>query len=255
MTKNKPATRHLLPGSLILAFALTASPVAHGALIASEGFDYPDGTLAGNNGGTGDWGGAWAGGSTVSDGRNLSGTAANRPIDTTFVGSPTVPLYFSALFTKTGTDTTWATWLQLSNNSTARDNDVRIGIADGGFSARIEDAASNTETNGDFGTYTNGTTVMVVGKVDFNVSGNNDQLTVWVDPTGFETSSNTNTIGGQDIGWVTPTFALTETLALSGGDGFIDDIRIGSTWASVIPEPSTALLGGLGMLCLLRRRR
>ena len=37
----------------------------------------------------------------------------------------------------------------------------------------------------------------------------------------------------------------------------IDEIRLGQTWLDVtsIPEPSTALLGGLGLLALLRRRR
>lgn len=36
---------------------------------------------------------------------------------------------------------------------------------------------------------------------------------------------------------------------------FVDDIIITGAPTFVIPEPSAALLGGLGMLCLLRRRR
>jgi len=41
------------------------------------------------------------------------------------------------------------------------------------------------------------------------------------------------------------------------GQGELDAIRLGTSWASVIPEPSSALLGGLGalMLAVLRRRR
>jgi hypothetical protein len=50
-------------------------------------------------------------------------------------------------------------------------------------------------------------------------------------------------------------------LAFSGYSGApeiaasFDELRIGTTLASVIPEPSSALLGGLGLLALLRRRR
>lgn len=47
------------------------------------------------------------------------------------------------------------------------------------------------------------------------------------------------------------------TLSFSGVDTAIDEIRIASDFANVIgvPEPSAALLGGLGLLALLRRRR
>jgi hypothetical protein len=39
--------------------------------------------------------------------------------------------------------------------------------------------------------------------------------------------------------------------------GVLDEIRVGSSYADIspIPEPSAALLGGLGALLLLRRRR
>lgn len=41
------------------------------------------------------------------------------------------------------------------------------------------------------------------------------------------------------------------------GNGELDAIRFGDSWQSVtgVPEPSAALLGGLGVLALLRRRR
>jgi hypothetical protein len=44
----------------------------------------------------------------------------------------------------------------------------------------------------------------------------------------------------------------------SGGTQYYDEIRFGATYADVavaIPEPSAALLGGLGCLLLLRRRK
>jgi hypothetical protein len=49
-----------------------------------------------------------------------------------------------------------------------------------------------------------------------------------------------------------------DTITMARGDAMVmDEIRFGSDYASVVPvpEPSTALLGGLGMLALLRRRR
>jgi hypothetical protein len=48
------------------------------------------------------------------------------------------------------------------------------------------------------------------------------------------------------------------TFADSGGAAgpvFIDDVVISGMPEYIIPEPSAALLGSLGMLCLLRRRR
>lgn len=44
--------------------------------------------------------------------------------------------------------------------------------------------------------------------------------------------------------------SLYNTHGASGGDTIIDNFQV-----SVIPEPSAALLGGLGMLAFLRRRR
>lgn len=44
----------------------------------------------------------------------------------------------------------------------------------------------------------------------------------------------------------------------NGGNAYIDDIYIdtsGQNLINPVPEPGTALLGGLGALCLLRRRR
>ena len=55
------------------------------------------------------------------------------------------------------------------------------------------------------------------------------------------------------------TQSVTQSLALLyyGTDGTIDDIRIGTTFADVIPEPSTSLLVLLGMTgsAIQRRRR
>ena len=253
-------------GTLCAFAMLCAGQSASAVLIASEDFVYPDGALSGNNGGTG-WGGAWAGAGTVASQQNQTATSAfgNRAISTSFVGSPTDPLYFSALFTKTGGDNTFALWLEISDNAATNDNDARIGLVDSQFSVQME-GIDNTSSNADFGTYTPGEQVLIVGKLEFNVSGANERLQIWVDPTDVETASLVSAqLTGEDLGWVTPTHALTGNFVLGGGVGLIDDIRIGSEWEDVgpfivapsapAPEPSTAILAVLGFVGLLGTRR
>jgi hypothetical protein len=99
----------------------------------------------------------------------------------------------------------------------------------------------------------------IVIRVDFN-SFANDNVTVWLNPnlslteaaqsaaltTYFSADANFDTIylreGGGGDGWTFSNFSIAE----NGTDtGFF----------AAVPEPSAALLGGLGLLALLRRRR
>jgi hypothetical protein len=212
-----------------LTALLAASASAE--LLVSEDYTYPNGGIATRNGGTG-WGGAWTGAGLVADGRHEFSGNDYRPISTTFVGSSTAPLYFSADFVKTGTDTSYAAWLEISNNSTQNDNDVRIGLANDQFSVRLEDQGG-TDPAGEFGTYTPGTTVTIVGKLEFDVSGTSERVTVWVDPTGVETAAVSHTLTGQNVGWVTPLFTQGVRISLSGGVASVDNIKMGTTWADV----------------------
>lgn len=266
MNPNNTTARHFPLGSLMLASALTVTPAAHGAVIATEDFAYSDGALAGNNGGTGTWNGAWANNTgvgpfgTVSGGKYFTGANTMNSARPITVTASTNPIYFSATFTKTSATAGYAFWLQLGVSDAVAGNDtVRIGLANDKFSARIRqgtvELGDQIGEGGDTGTYTVGATVTIVGKLEYDVSGTNERLSIWVNPTGVETAAITSSVLG-DVGWTTPTHAHIRNVLLDANAASMDNLKIGDSWSSVaIPEPSAALLGGLGLLALLRRRR
>jgi hypothetical protein len=56
-------------------------------------------------------------------------------------------------------------------------------------------------------------------------------------------------------GQATSLFTYTAVGILTSGATDLDQLSISNAQYSVVPEPSSALLGGLGVLLLLRRRR
>ena len=93
---------------------------------------------------------------------------------------------------------------------------------------------------------------------DYTSTGGNTTLTATFSGGGTETFT-TSTLGYYFVGFAAPTgqsivsLALSENydFAIGGADfGSYDDVSF-----VAIPEPSAALLGGLGLLALLRRRR
>lgn len=100
----------------------------------------------------------------------------------------------------------------------------------------------------------------IVFRIDF-VSGGNDNISVWLNPnlaatedaqstslvTSFTANATFNNIllreGGGGSGWNFSDIAIAEN---STDAGF---------FAAAVPETSTSLLGALGMICLLRRKR
>jgi alpha-D-xyloside xylohydrolase len=227
--------------SIFLWILAAAMAVPLGTLsatpIADEPFTYTDGFLAGRSGGSGDWSGPWVGAGLISGGKYLTSAWAYRPISTSFAGSSTAPLYFSAHFTKMGTDDAYAVWLQISDVSATNQHAAAIGLADGKFSMRLR-PLSGSEVNGDFGAHPVGEELLLVGKLEFGVgSGSDQRLSLWVNPTGEETAAQNSNITSGYQGWGTPAFVQAGNWVLSGGDGLIDDIRMGSAWADVIPPP------------------
>ncbi|TAE77179.1 MAG: hypothetical protein EAZ65_01745 [Verrucomicrobia bacterium] len=99
-------------------------------------------------------------------------------------------------------------------------------------------------------------TTTIVLRVDFN-SFANDNITVWLNPNLAQTEAAQNSA-------LTTTFSADANFDRiylregGGGSGWnFSNIAVAETFSEIaaVPEPSAALLGGLGALALLRRRR
>lgn len=279
--------------------AFTASAHAASYIGATyEGFDYPVGTVSGDNGGTGwnatgddslanttSWTNIQASAAVTAGGLSYSATgyassSGNKLTMTPNAGTTTLDsarafrnlgqtvatdsvgsLYFSFLMQKTNVtnralnlaffnDTTEL--FNIGQNNTAPSGNLgTLGVNFGGLNYPT---SSLTLGNG---------VHLIIGKLDFNVSGSNDSITLWVNPTDVSGGEGSLTpyltVGGVNLtstglNTIRP-FAGQTSDTFNAVNGNFDEIRVGSSFASVIPEPSTALLGGLGLLALLRRRR
>jgi hypothetical protein len=115
-----------------------------------------------------------------------------------------------------------------------------------------------------------GVTHLIVGRIDFDFSGVNERLTLWVDPTDVTTEAAAGAFYIQNSEF--DLAAITTVRPFSGNTaaGFnaisadYDEIRLGGNWASVttdavpaIPEPATGLLLALGgaALAAMRKKR
>jgi hypothetical protein len=119
-----------------------------------------------------------------------------------------------------------------------RTQDIAVGINDDAVVARLGDGpeAFTVPTGA---RPNDGNWHSVIGKLELNVAGGaNERLTVWLDPTGVETGGTTAQVQAD----VLPNLdALIGTLHMQGsvpgasglGRSFIDDVAVGTTWASV----------------------
>lgn len=127
------------------------------------------------------------------------------------------------------------------------------------LSAASWSGGGNGSTGGSHG-LTYGDAVFVVGKIDWGVDGLADEQITLYTPSltdlGTLGSGVTQTLSAVDQS-LFDTISFTQRNS-GGTDQFYDEIRFGSTYADVspvIPEPAAAMLGSLGALLLLRRRR
>ena len=169
-------------------------------------------------------------------------------------------LYLSFLF-QSGQETGITTYQTLHLNQGTNGDAARafdIGITDNG---NLDGNEFGFGVNGNYGVGTsqelgaaNSTVNLFVVKFDLSAAAASDSVTVWLNPTlgGVGDPTGGISVSGVDLAW--------NTLMLSDYDGNSatwDEVRWGTDFNSVttIPEPASALLGSLGVLALLRRRR
>jgi hypothetical protein len=117
------------------------------------------------------------------------------------------------------------------------------------------------------GTVTSAATVLLISK--FNIGAGADSFSMWMFDDGDSFGQTELSLGAAHLFSTTADFGdELDQIQVGGVQGFLsyfDQIRISNQTgdnglkevlsATVIPEPSAALLGGLGALLLLRRRR
>lgn len=112
-----------------------------------------------------------------------------------------------------------------------------FGIAAPGFGA---DSLSTIPIN-------SGVSYTLVGMVDFE----NDLLGLWVNPDGSDTAASFDVSKAYNA-----TNWSTAIRLASGTEVTWDDMKVGTTFSDVVPEPSSALLSVMAAgACLARRRR
>lgn len=252
------------------------------ALIAYEGFNYSTGQLAGQTpGGGSGFSGSWF---------TASGAAAETTVNSsgfTYTGLASQggsgQILQDASKTHTGAYLNLSTTLAATNNTyyisflarydgaSADDNaylflDLYSGTSISVASLGKQPVANtgvwgmNTRSNGgnpnlfyDTGGPTVDNLALLVYKIQFT-SANNATMSLFVNPDlslgepGTADATGTRVNSAAVTTWDTIRFQ-------SNNDASIDEIRIGTTWADVIPEPSSAMLGLLGSSLLLIRKR
>lgn len=180
-----------------------------------------------------------------------------RSLDSTVAATATSQgaLYLSFLF-QSGQETGATTYQTLHLNQ-GTDGDANrtfdIGITNnGGFNGLQYNFGVNGAYTGT-GVTTDTTVRLFVVKFDLSSAAASDSVTVWTNPTlgGVGDPTGGVTVSGVNLVWNSLMFS-----DYDGNSAAWDEVRFGTDFNSVtVPEPGAALLGCLGALSLLRRRR
>jgi len=221
----------------------------HALAVDSFGQGGPGTRLLGRNGGFG-WDGPWINTPDSNSVSFLLGTegAISRGSGSGVVErllSPSLAmakqLYFSAEFQVNGPDRRCSAWLELfkfiphywSNGDT---NLAVIGLTDGQFSGRLSPFQSQEteQALGDCGQYVEGSRHLIVGKLEFDAVGDQERLSIWINPTLADV--------------LTPDKVILRDTGRPGADAIalrcwemddetvatFDEVRVGRNWIDVV---------------------
>jgi hypothetical protein len=258
--------------SLPYIFVVATLTTSLRAALTYDGFNYTVGTALSAST---DWDALNSGTAPVIASGNLSvtGLAASTGNKVTFAAgniqeavglldSYTVgTVYYSFAFDLTAAPTATTYSFLIGNSGSNFGATVWLQAATGGYNIGLANK-SNSTPNYSSTVYALNDVVFLVGSYEFVTGAGNDVSNLWINPTAttFGTVSaptaTLTAVGGTDLASINQ-FIIRGANGSPAGE--IDELRVGSSWASVtpvaVPEPASAVLGAFGLLALLRRRR
>jgi hypothetical protein len=276
---------------IALCGAMTFLTTAHAALFDYDPFDYSGSALPGQNGGTG-WNGAWfTTGTSAVNGLSNDGISLSYPMSWE---SPLTPLSASGSHVMTGGTTAnastsrllsqtinlsvdgtvaYASALFRHNTASGAANDsILLEFVDSGANRRwgfgIE-AGDRPWLNANGSTQaptlvTPGDTYFIVARIVSSATGL-DTAYLNIYGTGYHNQVPVAEPTTWDLTLTETTSAILDRIRVridtgngASTPGEVDEIRIGNSWLDVVsvPEPSSMVLLGLGLLAgVVRRRR
>lgn len=246
--------KHTPLNALTCAALLGSAALSQAAVLVSEDFSYANGSLNGQSGGTG-FSNAWTSTTNVSGGVATGNASSTRTLSTSFGTTGTVWVSFDWGYTSTPSEGASFGGLTFYAGTGPESEKQLVGNTWPGV--------------GHDRWGTNGATISLVSSVGMKTGvakitlggegANNDMIQVWVGATGSPvdvSGAALLTASGRDLENIDGIRINGQDFSGDPGAGF-DNLLIGTTMLDVdaVPEPSAALLGGLGMLALLRRRR
>lgn len=256
--------------SLIASLVLSAT--AHATVIGIDNFDYADGTINGQTGGTGwnneftdeagappptasDWRVQFGSVQVASSALVTDGSGALRSFCglTTGTGQTTEreglirgvgAMFFSVNFTRNNTIAPGNNWSGVSSFDFSSEKIFWGVLGTSNFFAVDESGVGATISTIPVVV---GQTYTLIGMLDFD----NDRIGLWVDPTPADTAST------YDVSRVYTNGNWSTAIRLgSGPNATWDNLKVGTSFAEVnpVPEPSISLLGLAGDALLVVRR-
>jgi len=273
---NSTKTTSALVVSAALAIASTGSQAA---LIAYEGFNYAQGTAlnATTGGGTGwttDWSSnSWRTNNSVFGSPQPGGIENSTGL--TYANLPTVGnaarnensgnQNFRSFAPQAATGTYWISFLMQKDTTNAQSSSFGISLFDGGternFMGNAGSSVFGVAGQGSFNSTTTVTTTPSLFLARYNMGSGVAHFWLNSDLSAGTPANSAAFNGTGGTAFTAFTFNRVRLGMFDNvgspftGSGYLDEIRIGTAFVDVVPEPSAALLGALGGLILLRRRR